>query len=686
MENLNYRIDRIKGIGPKKKEYLNKLNIKTAEDLIYHLPRDYEDRSKFICLEDASLGENASFIVKISGPARVVRTSGRLKILKIPFKAGKNSGYLTWFNQVYLRNSFKIGEDYKVYGQVKKNGKDYEIHNPEFEHGSENSKVGRIVAKYDLTKGITANELSKFIGQVLEDSKEEYEEILPEYIRVKYNLLDKASAIKNIHFPESLELLEKARKSLIFEELFLLQFSLLRLKSLNIEGNRGIKFRETKRLEDFIDSLDFELTGAQSRVNKEIQKDMSSKEQMNRLIQGDVGSGKTIVAALAIIRAIDSGYQAAFMAPTEILANQHYETFKSVFEKFGLKVGLITGSLSKKSKEELLVSLKSKDIDLLVGTHALIEEGVVFNNLGLVITDEQHRFGVNQRGLLNSKGRSPDILVMTATPIPRTLALILYGDLDISIIDELPPGRKDIETFAVGTNFIPRINNFIKKHVAEGKQAYIVMPLVEKSDKINALSAEELYKESKSTVFKDQRLGLLHGRMKPKEKDQIMMDFKAGLIDILISTTVIEVGVDVPNANIMVIYNADRFGLAQLHQLRGRVGRGDEQSYCVLINTSLNEIAIERMRIMEASSDGFLISERDLEIRGPGEFFGTRQHGLPELKIANLFEDMETLKLVQTEVIKILESAEELNTGEFIRLEKEAEKMLKDIDRDLVVN
>lgn len=686
MENLNYKIDKIKGIGPKKKEYLNKLNIKTAKDLIYHLPRDYEDRSNFIDLEDGILGKNASFIVRISGPARIVRTRGRLNILKIPFTAGENTGYLTWFNQVYLRNSFKIGEDYKVYGELKKNGLDYEIHNPEFEARSENAKVGRIVAKYDLTKGISANELAKFIKQVIEDNKGDYEELLPEYIRNKYKLLDRASAIKNIHFPESLELLEKARESLVFEELFLLQFSLLRLKNIKSETARGIKFKQSKRLEDFIASLDFKLTAAQIRVNEEIQEDMSSKDQMNRLLQGDVGSGKTIVAALAIIRAIDSGYQAAFMAPTEILANQHYETFRELFEKFGLRVGLITGSLSRKAKEDLLGSLKSGEIDILVGTHALIEETVVFNNLGLVITDEQHRFGVNQRGLLNSKGRSPDILVMTATPIPRTLALILYGDLDISIIDELPPARKEVKTFAVGTNFIPRINNFIKKHVVEGRQAYIVMPLVEKSDKIDALSAEELYKESKSGVFKDQKLGLLHGRMKANEKDRIMMDFKAGKIDILISTTVIEVGVDVPNANIMVIYNADRFGLAQLHQLRGRVGRGDEQAYCILINTSLNEIAIDRMRIMEASSDGFVISEKDLEIRGPGEFFGTRQHGLPELRIANLFEDMETLKIVQNEVIKILESPDKLKSEEFIRLEKEAEKMLENIETDLVVN
>ena len=407
---------------------------------------------------------------------------------------------------------------------------------------------------------------------------------------------------------------------------------------------------------------------------------------MSRLVQGDVGSGKTIVAALAMFRSVKAGYQAAMMAPTEILAVQHFESLNTLFKDYNIRCELLVGSLTDKNKEKVLDELKRGEIDILIGTHALIQDNVEFNNLALVITDEQHRFGVRQRAILNQKGNNPDVLVMTATPIPRTLALILYGDLDISIIDELPPGRKEVETYAVGPEYTDRVNKFIEKQVLEGRQAYIVCPLIEESETLSLNSAEELYEDFKNNVFKDYSVGLLHGKMNNKEKDSIMNDFKENKLDILISTTVIEVGVNVPNANIMVIYNAERFGLAQLHQLRGRVGRGEYQSYCILLNNSRNKIARERMRILQSSSDGFIISEKDLELRGPGEFFGTRQHGLPELKIANLFRDMDILKLAQSEALNVMKLDPNLEKREHQRIRKQIQKMFENLGDDLTLN
>lgn len=422
----------------------------------------------------------------------------------------------------------------------------------------------------------------------------------------------------------------------------------------------GIKFDENVKISDVINDLPFKLTKAQLRVLEEIDNNMESPKTMNRLLQGDVGSGKTIVSVIAAYKAVRSGYQVAIMAPTAILAAQHLDSFSEVLKKYGIRCELLTSSVTKKNKEDILERLQNGEIDVLIGTHAILEDNVIFNKLGLVVTDEQHRFGVRQRSKIAAKGTNPDVLVMTATPIPRTLALILYGDLDISIIDELPPNRKKIETYAVKSSMTERVNNFVKKQIIEGRQAYIVCPLVEENEEIDANSVVELAKDYKENVFKDFRVEYIHGKMRPKEKDEIMQNFKDGKIDILISTTVIEVGVNVPNASIMIVENAERFGLAQLHQLRGRVGRGNYQSYCILKYNGGSDVVRQRMKIMQDTNNGFIIAEKDLELRGSGEFFGTKQHGIPEFKIANLFEDMPTLQTVQALAIKIIDEDPEL--------------------------
>ena len=676
----------IKGVGPKRAFRLRKLNINTILDLIYYIPREYEDRSKFTTIKQAIIGEKASLEVEIVGPGQVIRPRRNMSILKVPFQDESGYGFLVWFNQNYLKNKFKVGEKYRVNGKINKMGMELQVMNPVYEKANMHNKIGQIVPLYSLTSGLTNNEIVKIVNNVLKEYLDFVQEILPTEIRGKYNLIGIKEAIRNIHFPSNRTVLEASKRRLIFEELFILQLGLFIIKNKSLNENSGVQFQKVKEIDEFIDNLPFKLTSAQKRVFQEIQDDMSSTKQMSRLVQGDVGSGKTIVAALAMFRSVKAGYQAAMMAPTEILAVQHFESLNTLFKDYNIRCELLVGSLTDKNKEKVLDELKRGEIDILIGTHALIQDNVEFNNLALVITDEQHRFGVRQRAILNQKGNNPDVLVMTATPIPRTLALILYGDLDISIIDELPPGRKEVETYAVGPEYTDRVNKFIEKQVLEGRQAYIVCPLIEESETLSLNSAEELYEDFKNNVFKDYSVGLLHGKMNNKEKDSIMNDFKENKLDILISTTVIEVGVNVPNANIMVIYNAERFGLAQLHQLRGRVGRGEYQSYCILLNNSRNKIARERMRILQSSSDGFIISEKDLELRGPGEFFGTRQHGLPELKIANLFRDMDILKLAQSEALNVMKLDPNLEKREHQRIRKQIQKMFENLGDDLTLN
>lgn len=654
MNNLNKEIQFVKGIGPKRAEKLHKLNIFTLKDLIYYFPRQYEDRSKVKKINQLE-NEDKVTVKGIITKMDSYNPKKGMKIIRMDMR--DDTGYikLSFFNQEYIKKAFKSGDSIVVFGKVKIENNFKELVPIEIEHySSKPQSACKIEPVYPLTYGLSNRELQGIIKSVLTKEEFKIKEYLPRYILEKYKLCGIDFAVRNIHSPSNKESLKIALYRLVFEEFLILQLGLFYFKS-GINESRGIEFEENEKLNDIIESLPFKLTKAQNRALSEITQDMTSSKVMNRLVQGDVGSGKTVVALLALASAVLNGYQGALMAPTEILASQHYDSFKEILECFNIKSELLVGSLTKKQKEKVLEKVKNQDVDILIGTHALIEDKVEFKNLGIVITDEQHRFGVRQRGRLSNKGNSPDILVMTATPIPRTLALILYGDLDISIIDELPPGRQPIETIAIEhKRRNEAYENLVRSEVQKGRQVYVVCPLVEESEKIEATAASELVEELKREFFSDLRVGLLHGKMRPSEKDAIMDDFKNKKLDILVSTTVIEVGVNVPNATLMIIENAERFGLAQLHQLRGRVGRGKHKSYCILIYNSKTEVCKERMAIMEETTDGFKISQKDLEIRGPGEFFGTRQHGLPELKVANIFKHIKILKQAQLEARYII--------------------------------
>ena len=655
MVDLEKEIKFIKGVGPNRATLLNKLGIYNLKDLITYFPREHEDRGKAKNISELEDGEEALICAYPVGRMNEVRIRGNLTLCKLIVRDETGSCQLTWYNQSYLKNTFKQNERYKFYGKVSKKYGKPEMQSPVYELESSNRNTGKIIPIYPLTYNLSQNTIRKIIENGLNEVQGKLEETLPDYILSKYNLYDYNTAIKQIHFPDNFANFNLAKKRLVFEELFSMQLALLSLKNKYEIKKPGIEFSKDAKMSDVINILPFKPTKAQIRVLEEIDKDMESTKPMNRLLQGDVGSGKTVVALIAAYKAVKSGYQAVIMAPTAILASQHLETFNDILKDSGIRCELLISGISKKKKTEMLERLENGEIDILIGTHAVLEENVKFNKLGLVVTDEQHRFGVRQRSTIVEKGNNPDVLVMTATPIPRTLALILYGDLDISIIDELPPNRKKIETYAVTKGMEQRVNSFITKNVQEGRQCYVVCPLVEENEEIDAKSVMEIYENYKTKEFPDLRVEYLHGKMKQKEKDAIMEEFKNGNIDILISTTVIEVGVNVPNSNIMIIENAERFGLAQLHQLRGRVGRGEYQSYCILKYQGNSQIIRERMKVISSTNDGFIISEKDLELRGSGEFFGTKQHGIPEFKIANLFEDISVLKQVQGITMEIID-------------------------------
>ena len=678
MVDFKKDIQFIKGVGPSRVKLLNKLGIYTLEDLITYYPREYEDRGKPKTISELIDGEEALVSAIVVSRMSEIKIRKNLTLCKVVVRDETGTAQVTWYNQGYLKNSLKVNERYKFYGKISNKYGKIDIQSPVFEEEDKSSKTGKIIPIYPLTYSLSQNTIRKIIENGLDGVLGKIEETIPEYLLEKYSLCDINTAIKSIHFPDNFAEFNLARKRLVFEELLAMQLALLSLKNKYETKKTGIAFDKSAKMSDVINKLPFKLTGAQTRVLEEIDSDMEKDKPMNRLLQGDVGSGKTVIALIAAYKAVKSGYQAAIMAPTAILASQHLETFMDILGDTGIRCELLISSITKKKKEELLNRLENGEIDIIIGTHALLEENVKFNNLGLVVTDEQHRFGVRQRSIIAEKGNNPDVLVMTATPIPRTLALILYGDLDISIIDELPPNRKKIETYAVKKNMEQRVNAFVSKNIDEGRQCYIVCPLVEENEEINAKSVMEIFEEYKTKIFPNYKVEYLHGKMKQKEKDAIMEEFKNGNINILISTTVIEVGVNVPNANIMIIQNAERFGLAQLHQLRGRVGRGEHQSYCILKYEGNSRIIKERMDVITKTNDGFVISEKDLELRGSGEFFGTKQHGIPEFKIANLFEDMNILKGVQSLALQIMDNDPYLEKEENKRLKKMIDNKFKD--------
>ena len=669
MIDLEKNVKYIKGVGPNRVQLLNKLGVFTLKDLITYYPRTYEDRSKPKNIAECIDGEEVLIEAYASGRVSDVKLRGKT-MQKLIIRDETGTATAVWFNQSYLKNKFEQGKKYTFYGKVNNTFGRITINSPVFDEEGKTSNTGKIIPIYPLTFKLSQNMIRKIMENAMKEVEGKLEETLPEYILKKYKLEGINEATKNIHFPKEFKDFNVARKRLVFEELLTMQLALLELKNSYINEEKGIQFSKNVHMSDIINKLPFQLTNAQRRVLEEIDNNMESEKPMNRLLQGDVGSGKTVIAMCSAYKAVKCGYQAAIMAPTAILATQHLENFKNMLDELDIKCELLISAMTKKKKTELLERLANGEIDILIGTHALLQENVEFKNLGLVVTDEQHRFGVKQRTTIVEKGQNPDVLVMTATPIPRTLALILYGDLDISIIDELPPNRKKIDTFAVTKGMEDRINNFIKVQLKEGRQAYIVCPLVEENEELDLKSVEKLYEKCKTETFPEYRVEYIHGKMKAKDKDDIMMRFKNREIDILISTTVIEVGVDVPNANIMVIEDAQRFGLAQLHQLRGRVGRGEYKSYCILKYEGKGETVRKRMKVMCDTNDGFIISEKDLELRGAGDFFGTMQHGLPEFKIANLFEDMQILKMAQEVAIKIIDKDPKLEKEENFKLKR----------------
>jgi len=655
MAELSGGIRFIKGIGEQRAKLLARLGICTLRDLISYFPRDYQDRTIIKKVPDVKDGESVCISALVLNAPRASRIRKGMELLK--FRAADDTGAvnITYFNSTYLKDKFKVGEEYVFFGKfTRKPGGVPELINPEFEP-AESAAAGtrRIVPVYRLTAGISGKVLYSAILQGLDSVGDPFPEVLPESVRTECGLAHAAYAYRQIHAPSDAVELAIARRRLVFEELFVLSCAFGSMKKRHRESTGSVM--KSADPAGFYKSLPFELTNAQKRAAERMMKDMSSGHAMNRLLQGDVGSGKTAVAAQCIWYAHLSGYQSAFMAPTEILAEQHYKTFSSLLAPFGIKVVLLTGSLGAKAKREALQMLESGEADLAVGTHAIISEGVRFKNLALAVTDEQHRFGVRQRASLSEKGDRPHVLVMSATPIPRTLALIIYGDMDVSILDELPPGRRKVETYAVDESMRPRIERFTRKLVGQGRQVFIVCPMIEESEEDSGTAAAVEYAERlRQDIFPDLSVALLHGKMKAADKERIMTSFSMGEINILVSTTVVEVGVDVPNAALMIVENAERFGLSQLHQLRGRVGRGSHQSYCVLMCGTGDAEANARLKVMCSTNDGFKIAEEDLKLRGPGDFFGDRQHGLPEMRLADLSCDMDTLSLAQEQAEKLL--------------------------------
>ena len=665
----------LKGVGEKRAELLQKKGIDTVGALLRFYPRAYLDWQNITPISECPEGENVCVRAEITSPVKTVNIRRGMTLYK--FAAADDSGVIevTLFNRKYLAENLRQGRSYLFYGKLGYGITLRQMSSPEIMP----AEYMGIEPVYAATEGLSSKTIEKIMKNALVYA-DGMADVIPQGIREKNGLCDFKTALKSIHFPLERQALESAKRRLVFEELFVLQTGLLFLK----RRRRALAGCTVKNnlLEEFKKTLSFKLTGAQERVINECLTDMMSPRPMNRLIQGDVGSGKTAVAAALMYISAGNGFQSALMAPTELLAEQHFKTLCKITENSGIKCALLTGSLTKKQKDEVKAGLKSGEIKVAVGTHALLTDDVEFENLGLVVTDEQHRFGVGQRGRLSSKGNNPHTLVMSATPIPRTLGLIIYGDLDISIIDEYPAGRQKIATYCVDSSYNARVYNYIKKFIAEGRQAYIVCPLVDENEALGIKSASEYYKELSENQFKGYTVGLLHGKMKPKDKENVMRRFAAGEIQLLISTTVIEVGIDVPNAALMVIENAERFGLSQLHQLRGRIGRGEYSSACILISDVKSGDTKRRLDVIKNNTDGFKIADEDLKLRGPGDFLGSRQHGLPDMKIADIFADRETLHLAGKEAEELIKRDPALHDPENAGLRAEIAALFCRLNRN----
>lgn len=656
---LNASIKYLKGVGEKRAAMLAKLGIFTLRDLLTFYPRTYEDWSRITPIKDAPMNENVCIKAIVGMPCREHRIRKGMTLYKTEVTDGEMLLDITFFNNPYSAKKLEQGKEYLFFGRITGKGYFRSMNSPDF---VETDGSGGIRPIYPQTAGMNSRAIEKLVKTAFEYGERIPDPIPPE-IRNSYCLMELNDALRNVHFPQNEDMLSEARRRLIFEELFLLELGLLRMKTKSRQSTA--LSMEKDYTEEFRSLLPFELTNAQKKAISQAAADMLLGTPMNRLVQGDVGSGKTAVCAALIYNCARNGYQSALMAPTEVLAMQHYKTLTKFFEETDITVALLTGSTPAAEKKRIKASLKSGETDLVIGTHALIQKDVEFESLALCVTDEQHRFGVNQRNSLHSKGKNPHTLVMSATPIPRTLALIIYGDLDLSILDEMPKGRQKTETYLVTPEIRERAYGYVKKHLCEGRQGYIVCPLVEEGEASEMTAANELFKELSDGFFKGFRLGLLHGKMKSADKKAVMDAFSSGEIQLLVSTTVIEVGIDVPNAVIMVIENAERFGLSQLHQLRGRIGRGTEKSTCILISEAEES---ERLGVLVSTTDGFKIADEDLRLRGPGDFFGSRQHGLPEMKIANMMTDGEAIREAHTAAENLLRKNPALSGEEYALL------------------